>query len=176
MKNFVRMSFSLFVVCIAAGGLLALVNRATRDRIAENAVRETREALREVFTGGTEFNEAVKEKQWEVFNEGEKVGTVLKTEVQGYSGKISIMFGLDSDNHITGVKILNHSETPGLGAKITLSSFLDQYRNKKQEELYLKRDKPGGAIDAITAATISSRAVTNRMRSAVKSFMKGEAP
>jgi electron transport complex protein RnfG len=172
MKNFVRMSFTLFVVCVVAGSLLAVVNRATKDRIAENAIRETESALKEVFPSATDFREEVKDKLWDAYNDGEKIGAVLKTSTQGYGGIIEIMLGVDNQNRVSEVKIVKHSETPGLGSKIVLDSFLDQFKEKTAEEIFLKRDNQSGTIDAITAATISSRAVTNQIRKALQSYIE----
>lgn len=172
MKNFVRMSSILFVVCVAAGSLLAIVNRATKDRIEENIVKETENALKEVFPTATDFREEIKDSLWDAYNDGEKIGVVLKTSTQGYGGIIVIMFGVDNQNRVSKVKIVKHSETPGLGSKIVLDSFLGQFKEKSSEEIFLKRDNPSGAIDAITAATISSRAVTNQIRKGLQTYIE----
>jgi electron transport complex protein RnfG len=65
---------------------------------------------------------------------------------------------MDVSGAITGVQVLEHTETPGLGAKITTAAWTDQFKGKTRDEVALKKD--GGSIDAIAAATISSRALT----------------
>jgi electron transport complex protein RnfG len=71
---------------------------------------------------------------------------------------------------------LSHTETPGLGAKITTGQFRDQFRNRRLEQLILKEDDPAkGKIDAVTGATISSRAVTKALSSTLESFNREKA-
>ena len=79
------------------------------------------------------------------------------------------MVGIDKNNKITGIEVISQQETPGLGAKIKESSFLQQFIGKTLEELKIKKD--GGKIDAVTGATISSRAVTNGVRQAIEQSM-----
>ncbi|HSV91820.1 MAG TPA: FMN-binding protein, partial [Desulfobacterales bacterium] len=67
-----------------------------------------------------------------------------------------LVYGVDASGALTGVQVLEHTETPGLGAKIT-TAWIDQFKGKTRDEVALRKD--GGAIDAIAAATISSRAV-----------------
>lgn len=175
MKNYLQMIITLSLVCSIAAGALALVNQATKEKIALQAELEKREALKMVFPSASDSREVIKDKQWEAYNGDEKVGVILQNSVQGYSGPIKVLFGLNLNNEITGVKILIHSETPGLGAKITKDSFLEQFNNKNIDELYLKKDNPQkGSIDAIAAATISSKAVTNAIRKTVDLYLKGE--
>jgi len=70
---------------------------------------------------------------------------------------ITIAGGIDTEYKVTGVKIMSHAETPGLGAKITESAFTDQFIGVAQSDLMLSKD--GGAIDSITGATVSSVAI-----------------
>ena len=85
------------------------------------------------------------------------VGYAFMTDGRGYGGKIGILVGLEVNRAVRGIRIISHQETPGLGAKITQLDFLDQFDGLSTGELAIRRD--GGAVDAITAATISSRAV-----------------
>ena len=85
------------------------------------------------------------------------VGYAFMTNGRGYGGKIGILVGLETSRALRGIRVISHQETPGLGAKITNADFLDQFAGLVPDQLVLARD--GGAIDAITGATISSRAV-----------------
>jgi electron transport complex protein RnfG len=175
MKNFTRMTLVLFIVCGAAAGALAFVNQMTKPKIIAQAKLERKTAFEDVAPEADDFREVVPGKAWDALSNGEKVGSVIVTVATGYSGNIGIVIGLDADNAVTGVKILSQSETPGLGAKIVERSFLEQFQGKTAESVVLKKDDPSrGRIDAISAATISSRAVTNTVRSAINSFAKGE--
>jgi electron transport complex protein RnfG len=132
-------------------------------------------ALKEVMPDADDFREVVPGKVWDALGSGERIGGVIITVAQGYSGNIGIVMGVDPAGSVAGVKILTQSETPGLGAKIVEGAFIDQFRGKAAGSIALKKDDPsGGSIDAISAATISSRAVTNTVRATLDSFVKGE--
>ena len=183
MPEFVRMIVVLFAACSISAGSLSIVNIVTKAPIAAWDAKQKEVALKEVFTDADSFAEMAmaadampKNAQvWEAQKGGQPVGHIFLIETQGYSGAIKIMFGTNADGAMTGMKVLSHTETPGLGAKITTAAFRDQYKNKTREQLALKKDQPGsGQIDAITAATISSRAVTGGIASALDAFSKSQ--
>src|SRR3989338_6168289 len=109
-----------------------------------------------------------------------KMGIVLTVVCVISAGALSSVYnvtknntiGINKDDTISSVAItkLDQTETPGLGVKITHDSFKNQFKGEKGEELKLKKD--GGAIDAITAATISSRAVANGVKEGWDWYMK----
>ncbi len=164
MKDSLKLVMILFLVCGIAAGSLAFVNKATKDRIAGFAREEQLDALKKVLPEAESFTEKEPGKSWEAVKAGSAIGYVNLASIQGYSGPIGIVFGEDLAGTLTGVRVLSHTETPGLGAKITTDKFLDQFKGKKVEQVVLKKDDPAGAIDAISAATISSRAVTRAVR------------
>ncbi len=175
MKGPLRLLVVLFLVCGIAAGSLAFVNAATKERIAEFARLEKIEAMQKVLPRAEEFVEVTEGRVWEARAGGQAVGRVLAAAIQGYSGPIQGLVGLEPSGAVSGVRVLVQTETPGLGAKIATSAFLAQYEGRRLEELALKRDDPAGKIDAITAATISSRALTRAVRQAVEDYQKGEA-
>jgi len=176
MRDFTRMISVVFIACGLAAGSLAVVNAVTKEPIANYEKQQKEAALREVSAGADEFIVVTPDKVWEAFRKKEKAGHVFLTQVQGYGGPITLAFGTDSDGAVTGLRVLNHTETPGLGAKITTAQFRDQFKNRRPEQLVLKKDDPAkGRIDAITGATITSRAVTKTMRSTLESFNKEKA-
>ena len=174
MKGPLRLVVVLFVVCGLAAGALAFVNAATKERIAEFARLEKIEAMQKVLPQAEEFVEVTEGKIWEARAGAQVVGRVLAASTQGYSGPIQGLVGLDAAGAVSGVRVLVQTETPGLGAKITTQPFLAQFQGRQAEEVALKRDDPAGKIDAITAATISSRALTRAVRQAIEEYQKGE--
>lgn len=171
MRDFTRMISVLFIVCGLAAASLAVMNAATKERIAGYERRAREAALREVFADADEFVVYRPDKVWEASCKGRKMGRVFLVQVQGYSGPITLMFGTDAGGAVTALAVLSQTETPGLGAKIAGAKFRDQFRNKRPEQLFLKKDDPArGQIDAITGATISSRTVTKAVRSTLESF------
>ena len=174
MPEFVKMIGVLCIACSLAGGSLAVVNMVTKTPIAAWESKQKEAALREVFPNADAFESVKPEQQWKALKNGQVVGNVFLTEVQGYSGAITLMFGIAADQSITGLNVLSHTETPGLGAKITTTQFREQFKQKRFEQIALKKDASQGAIDGITAATISSRAVTRAVASTFNDFLKAQ--
>lgn len=181
MPEFVRMIIVVCITCAVAAGSLSLVNAVTREPIANLELKETEAGLQEVFTAANEFSPLASTTQadrqtqrWEARKDGQDVGDVFQVTQQGYGGPIVIMFGIDQNNAITGLKVLKHTETPGLGAKITSPGlFRNQFQQKQAAQVALKKDDPtNGTIDELTAATISSRAVTRAVRETLDAFLQ----
>ncbi len=158
-----NMVLSLLLICSIMAGALALVYGATKNPIAQADVKVVNEAVKEVVPA---FDNDPNKDKWEanglVFypakKNGQLVGTAVKTFTdKGFSGRFDVMVGFLPDGTIYNTKVLTHKETPGLGSKMKDPKFHDQFNNMKpQGNLSVKKD--GGDIDAITAATISSRA------------------
>ncbi|MCX8083080.1 MAG: RnfABCDGE type electron transport complex subunit G [bacterium] len=148
------------IITTLSGYLLAQVYKITKPKIDEQKKMEEQKLYREIFPEGVEF---VEEKEYISVYDGEKktLGRIYHIVQAGYGGPIVIKVGFDTEGKIKGVRILEQSETPGLGTKITEKSFLDQFTGKSGNELYLKKYNKEGRIDAITGATISSKAVSD---------------
>jgi electron transport complex protein RnfG len=101
----------------------------------------------------------------------EQIGVAIKTKSsKGYSGDIFIMVGFNMQGEIQNVVVIEHKETPGLGSKMTSPSFVNQFLGKNPDAVNLKVKKDGGAIDAISGATISSRAYAQAIQLAYDTF------
>lgn len=95
------------------------------------------------------------------------VGYAIKTFTEkGFGGHVELMAGFLPDGSINSVTVLTHKETPGLGTKMTDPKFSDQFLGKNPAEFILKVKKDGGQVDAITAATVSSRAYCDALQRA----------
>ena len=100
--------------------------------------------------------------------DGNVLGSVVVNVAKGYGGDISVMTGVDKDGKVTGVNILSHSETAGLGANAVKESFRDQFVGLVKG-ITVSKDKPGeNSIDALTGATVTSRAVTKAVNAAIE--------
>jgi Na+-translocating ferredoxin:NAD+ oxidoreductase subunit G len=174
-REVAKLGATLAVVCAIAGGAIAGVNGAVKATIAENNRLEAVRKRRQVFPAATGF-EARTVGGREVFVAkgagGAALGLVVTAGPRGYAGPIGMTLGIAPDGTVAGLAIskLDQTETPGLGVKVTLASFRDQFRGKGAETARLKKD--GGTIDAITAATISSRAVADGVREALAWYAK----
>ncbi|MEM5948626.1 RnfABCDGE type electron transport complex subunit G [Spirochaetia bacterium 38H-sp] len=101
------------------------------------------------------------------------VGVAVRTYTDnGFSGRFWIMVGFLPDGSIYDTLVLQHAETPGLGQKMTKEKFKKQFRDKNPKDFVLKVKKDGGDVDAITAATISSRAYCDAIERAYNAFIE----
>ncbi|HEX2922020.1 MAG TPA: RnfABCDGE type electron transport complex subunit G [Bacteroidales bacterium] len=104
----------------------------------------------------------------------EIVGYAINTySNNGFSGNITIMAGFKPDGSIIDISVLSQKETPGLGTKMVEPAFKDQFKDKNPSAFALKVKKDGGPVDAITAATISSRAFCDAVQRGYNTLQKG---
>ena len=101
-------------------------------------------------------------------------GIAVEGEAAGYGGPIDLMVGMLPDGTLSGITIISHTETPGLGAKITGESFKNGFAGKALKGTKWTVKKDGGDIDQITAATISSRAVCEAVKQGIDIYLKNE--
>ena len=107
------------------------------------------------------------------FKDGILVGTAIETFSKGYSPEpIRIMVGFSTNGEIINTAIIEQKETPGLGSKMTGDKFKNQFNGKNPSQFTLKVKKDGGSVDAITAATISSRAFCDAVQKAHSTYLK----
>ncbi len=180
----VRLGLILMLVGSIAAGGLALLNTHTAPIIAEYKAMQQALAREEVMSsvGGERFEERHDGDftYWRAFDEtGKWVGDVAIARGKGYSSTIETVCGFDTTFRVTGLKITFQQETPGLGAKADEIKkgekeprFLTQFRGKDALTLAVKKDR--GDIDAITGATITSRAVTNSVREVAERVRRAE--
>lgn len=156
----------LTAICATATLLLALTNLLTTAKIAANASAKAAQSRMQVLSAYEYVKLDDEGRVYEARNsEGHQLGVVVTTQAKGYGGTIEVMTGVRSDGSVSGVTILSMSETPGLGAKTKESNFLSHYIGARDPHLAV--DKDGGSVQAVSGATISSRAVTEAVNSAI---------
>ena len=172
-----NMLVALFVITAVSGGLLGLVYGMTKDTIAEVDLKKNQAAIEAVLNTGTPIDRIEETVIDELpcnlayDAEGKLLGAAVKTYSNtGFNGRIELMVGILADGTINAVSVLSQSETPGLGANMVQPKFKDQFNGKNPASFNLKVKKDGGDVDAITAATISSRAFTGAVKLACDSF------
>lgn len=182
-----NMVMSLGVITIAAAALLAWTHSVTSEPIAAAAKQKQIDAIKSV---APKFDNDPLAQAWTytpqgadapftVFPafEGDKLtgAAVEGYTMSGFSGEVRVMYGFAADGEITGYEVLSHAETPGLGAKMNewfrseASNRSVIGRNPSSADMRVAKD--GGDIDAITAATISSRAFLEALRESYKAFV-----
>lgn len=165
-----KVAIILFVITAAAAAILAEVNAVTAPVIAENDRKAQEIAMKEVLPDATMFEKLEYEP-----NESSSVtevylsdaGYAVKSAPKGYGGAISMIVGVDNDLKVTGVEIISQSETAGLGAKCTDSEFKAQFVGKTENIAVTKNGAKENEVDAISSATITSKAVTKGVNDAI---------
>jgi len=150
----------LAVIVIVSVVLLIAVNSITSPIVKNMQVEEIKNTLRSIFPEMSQYE--LDDEVYIIYKDGEKAGYAFIASGSGYGGNIDILVGLDSGFGIKGVSILSQTETPGVGSRITENSFTDQFKGLSASDIALKSE--GGKIDAITGATISSRAVVKAIQ------------
>lgn len=185
-SSFRNMVLVLGGVSIFAAGMLGLVNNLTAEPIRKAELAKEESAVRKVLPDFN--NNPVKEKYIIRSSEGDSllcypgekdgkpVGVAIKSySNNGFGGKIEIMVGLRPDGQIINYTVISHKETPGLGSRME-----EWFRTKEGKRNVIglnpgkdkmKVVKDGGDVDAITAATISSRAFLDAISRAYSSYM-----
>ncbi len=176
-----NMVLSLTIISLVMSAALSLVYLKTKGPIEKAAVKKEKDAIAQVVPA-FDNNPADSAQNvngvfiYTVKKQGNVVGYAIKTYTdQGFSGHIEIMAGFLPDGSIYNSLVLEHKETPGLGSKMLESKFKDQFIGKNPSTFQLKVKKDGGEVDAITAATISSRAYCDALQRAYNSFQHIDA-
>ena len=151
---------------------LTLMDQMTREKILAAQQAEIQEMLSTLFPNLETFEYAEDLGMYTILAEAVPIGQARMLQAGGYGGAIDILLGMEPDGRVRGIRIISQQETPGLGAKIIESQFLDQFTGLPVDEIALSRD--GGSVDAITGATISSRAVVEAVEETIRtSFEQG---
>ena len=171
----IKTGIILFLITGIAALILASVNNITAPMIAANETEKQMTAMTTVLPDAEKFDELTDVVKIDgVFgiyagkNGDETVGYAVLVESMGYGGAISMVVGVDLDGKITGIDITNQSETPGLGANCAKDEFKNQFVGKTSEITVAKNNAKENQIDAITSATITSKAVTKGVNIAVE--------
>ena len=182
-KYITKLTVTLLVTCVIVAGLLGLVNGVTAGPIAQINQQKTEAAMAQVVSDPSSF-QAVEEIPQAAADaataaggtltelyDGQGAGYVLKVVASGSQGNIEMMVGVDGDGVVTGVSIVDNSETAGIGSKVmeneplaSGTGVLDQFAGKSAADGTLA---VGTNVEAITGATVSTRGVTTGVNAAL---------
>ena len=181
MKQAVRLGMTLMVVGLIAAVCLGLTYAVTKDKIAEQMELEEAKACVEALPGVKSADELEEEKELEKkvrkhIPDVEKVfkcssGYIIILKVKGYGGPIWMAVGIGNDGSVKGISIISQNETPGLGANVEKKEFLGQFEGMTHQDTL----EVGEDIQAITGATITSKAATKEVREALDAFNEIES-
>ena len=188
-KYIITLTVTLFVTCVIVAGLLGLVNQVTAPNIAAINKEKTETAMKAVVADpeGSTFSDALEiteemnaaasaaggsvTEAYEVQAGGAAAGYAIKVVASGSQGNIEMMVGVDAEGTVTGVSVVDSSETAGIGTKVTenepLASgvgVLEQFIGKSAADGTLT---VGTNVETITGATVSTRGVTTGVNTAL---------
>ena len=181
MRELLKMIIVLTVISVCSGGLLAYIQTGTKERIANQVLEFVKgPAIRSILEGAE--NDPIADR-FELTDgdlkhtffvgdyEGEPRAVTLETFGKGYGGNVGLMVGIDiKENTIKGVGVTTHQETPGMGARAkTDPEFTAQFQGQSIEEP-IKVSQDGGTINAISGATITSRAICSAATEAAEIY------
>ena len=172
MKKILKLTVILFIVCAIVAGVLGVVNELTKDRIAEQNRLKTEKAYAAVLKADSYEAVAFDSAAWPTVDSISKAGDagyVVETTFSGAQGSITMAVGVDTELKVTGISIIKHAETAGLGAVAASTNdkgvaFREQFVGQDKT---VAITKAGGTIEAISGATITSRAVSQAAGNAV---------
>lgn len=169
-KNIVIITVKLLVIGVVTAVLLAFVNELTKDKIADNVAKEKKEAINYLFPGDLKIEpyngefEGINEINYVHDANDEHIGYVAEVAPKGFGGEITTMVGVDKEGKIVGVKVISHSETAGLGSRVSDALYLGGYKGADCSNV--------DDVDLISGATISSKAVREGVKTALSAYEK----
>lgn len=197
MGKVIKSAFVLFTITLIAGFLMGWVHEITKEPIAAAKESRRQEAYKSVFPEASSYTEAenfdadeassvLSEAGYEkdtingaakaVSDDGSLMGYIISViSSEGYGGNIEFQIGVKMDGSITGIVILNISETAGLGMNAEKQEFRSQYVGKNVTEFSVTKigATDDSEINAISGATITSRAMTNGVNAGLAYFAGG---
>ena len=165
----IRLTVTLLLICVVMAAALAAVNGITAPMIEQLRYEKTQQAVSAVLEGGGESVDFPETANVNAVYQGAN-GYAVEVTPAGFGGTITMMVGVDNAGTVTGISVISHAETAGLGdvaaAKTSAGvAFRGQFVGMSGT---VSVTKDGGEVDAITSATITSRAVTNGVNAALR--------
>lgn len=164
---YLKIGASLLIICAFMAGLVSGVHTLTKEKIDSYNAEKRAVAFREFFpeTASSALSDKTSEEVnavYELYNaENELIGYSVDASASGYAGLVNIMVGITTDGEIKGIKVISHTETKGLTSENTSKGFFSQFVGKKGSVTL------GTDVEAMSGATISSKAVTKAVQKAL---------
>ncbi|MDP8268968.1 MAG: RnfABCDGE type electron transport complex subunit G [Candidatus Tenebribacter davisii] len=167
MKYYLKLGFVLLIITVIASGILAYINTITQPIIERNQQIAQENARKEVLPAAISFEEVTGDPTYFIGIDSDDniVGYTFVASLYGYSSNVETMVGINPEMVIEKIKIISQSETPGLGANCEKPEFQAQFSGKQKSDMKVNKD--GGAIVSLTGATITTRTITNSIKTAL---------
>jgi len=164
-----KIGINLTIACLMSGVIIAGTYFFTAPIAAKSRIELKNQAMRELVTDAQSFEPIKGKADWYVaMKDGKIAAYVVPAESKGYGGAIKMLTAVSPEGKAMDYKILSHNETPGLGDKAAGTKFRKQFFGKSAEALDVVKVPTDKNIQALTGATITSRAVTKGIKEAVE--------
>lgn len=165
---------NLACACFISGIVIASTYYFTAPVAAKKQVQLKNDSMKELVKGADNFKAVSGKSEWYAAEKGSKtIAYVVPADSKGYGGAITMLVAVTPDGKVIDFNIVSHNETPGLGANASEDSFRGQFKGKASKNLTVTKDKSDkDDIQAMTGATITSRAVTKGIKQAVDEVTK----
>lgn len=181
MRDMVKPTISLLTICFVVALCLALVNGLTKDTIRQRAEKDAEEQRIQVLNEAKSFKKidgwqdkdasGLIREAYAAYDGEVLIGYVFSASPKGYAGEMKVTVGVNSEKKISGVRIGDNKETPGLGSKASGEDFTGQYSGKDSQiafKVVKHAPEDDNDIQAISGATISSKAVTSAVQASAE--------
>ena len=167
-EGIIATGLKLMLIVMVSVSLLGYINSITEKRIASLEIARFEEGLMTIIPQAEGFIK-IRGYVFSAYDENnDEIGRIYLVESKGYWGMIELLVGIDGEGRILKTSVIKHMETPGIGSKIVDNEdFLRQFEGKTAGDISL------GRVDAISGATVSSNAVIEGVKSAMKMWSDG---
>jgi len=182
MGDILKITINLTLICAVAGVLISGVWAKTDPVRLKKEAEEREQALKELMPGMDTIKPVaafeIDEKEKSIYRavqDGEVRGYVVQTMGRGYSSWIRLLVAVDMDNTVQGVTVLGHGETPGLGDQVEEKWFQKRFVGRNLDTLNIVKHETDTEVQAISGATISSKAMNKGVRTGVEALIEKRA-
>jgi len=163
-------ALNLASACLVAGVIIAGVYFFTSPIAVQKSLMLKNDSMKALVKDADEFKPVDGKTDWYTAKaNGKVVAYIIPYETKGYGGKIKLLVAVSPENTVLGYDVSSHNETPGLGDGVTKDAFKNMFKDKAIDHLKVTKDPSDKEdIQALTGATISSRAVTDGIKKAVQ--------
>ncbi|MCX7779475.1 MAG: RnfABCDGE type electron transport complex subunit G [Negativicutes bacterium] len=164
-----KIAMNLTITCFISGAIIAGTYAITEPAAAAQRIKAKNDAMRELVKDADSFKAVEGKEGWYAgIKDGKVIAYVVPASGKGYAGTIEMLAAVTPDGKAMDFKVLKHAETPGLGDKMTEPKFRKQFSGKEANDLEVVKVPSDKNIQALTGATITSRAVTKGIKDAVE--------
>lgn len=168
--SIVKVAVNLILACLTSGLIIGLIYFITAPIAAEKNEMLTKQAMKDLVKDAEDFKEVPNKTDWYAAEKaGKAIAYVVPAESKGYGGTIKMLVAVSAEGKVIDYNILSSNETPGLGENASKDSFRNQFNGKQLDDLSVVKDPSNEkSIQAMTGATITSKAVTGAVKEAVE--------